>query len=89
MNHNKTPSFSLVFLPLVIFVFMKLGEIHHGERYKLVIEHNVLEMLLIEQPIAHSYLAKCLGSGYLRSDAGPASPLLWQPVQSRDIRSQV
>ena len=52
---------ALTILPVVIFVFMKDREIHHSERYKLVIEHNILEVLLIEQPVTHSNLAKCLG----------------------------
>ena len=65
--------------PVVIFLLLKEGEVHDGEGDKLVVEHNVLEMLLIEEPVADPDLAEGLGARYLGPNASAASPLLRQP----------
>ena len=64
--------------PFIIIVLLEVGEIQGLERYELLIENDVLEMFLEPLTVRHSDLAKSLCSGYLRSDAGPAPPLLWQ-----------
>ena len=65
--------------PVVIFLLLKEGEVHDGEGDKLVVEHNVLEMLLIEEPVADPDLAEGLSARYLGPNASAASPLLRQP----------
>ena len=65
--------------PVVIFLLLKEGEVHDGEGDKLVVEHNVLEMLLVEEPVADPDLAEGLGARYLGPNASAASPLLRQP----------
>lgn len=68
--------FSKIFLPFIIFLLLQHGQVHHSERDKLVIEDDVLQMLLKEQSVADSNLAKGFCSGYFWPDARSSSSLL-------------
>ena len=68
--------FLKIFLPFIIFLLLQHGQVHHSERDKLVIEDDVLQMLLKEQSVADSNLAKGFCSGDFWPDARSSSSLL-------------
>ena len=66
---------------LVVTLLAEEGQIQDGERDKLGVEDNVLEVLLIEEAVGDSNLAKSFGPRHLWTDTRAA----WKVVQSKKL----
>ena len=61
LHRDHGPAVDVLQEALVILLLLEDGEVHDGEGDELVVEHDVLQVLLVEQAVADPDLAECLG----------------------------
>ena len=60
LHRDHGPAVDVLQEALVILLLLEDGEVHDGEGDELVVEHDVLQVLLIKQAVADPDLAECL-----------------------------